>query len=77
MASIESQRAGYINKSIINPLQEVLGAAGYEFQNFKDVDGYGKNLKVLKEDLIGRIEIGAVFILPEIICGGANDKVRP
>ena len=54
---------GYIYQIIINPLQEVLGAPGYEFKDFKDVDADGKNLKGLKEDLIGRIGIGATFIL--------------
>ncbi len=54
-----------------------MGAAGYEFQDFKDVEPDGECSRNLKEDLIGRIGIEAVFILLEIICGGANNTVRP
>jgi hypothetical protein len=78
MASIENQRVGAIFiRSLSIPLQKALGAPGYEFKDFKDVDADGKNLKGLKEDLIGRIETEAISILPEIICGGANNSVRP
>jgi hypothetical protein len=62
---------------ITDPLLEIEGPGARKFLNFKDVDPDGRYLRLLKEDLIERIGIEAIFILLEIICEGANNTVRP
>jgi hypothetical protein len=53
------------------------GAAGDEFLNFEMFDYDGENSRNLKEDLIGRIRIEAIFILPDNISKRFIHIVRP
>jgi hypothetical protein len=48
---------------LLIPFSIYRGAAGDEFLNFKMFDPDRENSRRLKEDLIGRIGIEAVFIL--------------